>query len=105
MLVVNNIKNNNIPKENKMKNTTKKRVISALSFGLSITVVGTMGLAFMGCLTEQEEQKPVEQSKDITLDAGKKVTVNFTALPNTTPAWWSKLDSFLNIVCRRFPCW
>ena len=86
-----------------MKNTTKKRVISALSFGLSITVVGTMGLAFMGCPTEQEEQTPVSRSENITLAAGKTMTVHFTALPSATPAWWSKLSLFLQSIELDFP--
>ena len=86
-----------------MKNTTKKKVISVLSTGLKITAVGAAGLALMGCPPEQIEQQPVEQSKDITLAAGKKVTVNFTALPGATPTWWGKLSSQLQVFGAGFP--
>ena len=82
-----------------MKNTTMKKVIHALSTGLKITAVGAAGLALMGCPPEQEEQKPVEQSKTFsgiaTEDGTVDVTVNYTALPGTTPGYLSLIEAAL----------
>jgi len=90
-----------------MKNTTKKKVISALSKGLNLTLIlglGT-GTAFVAasCVEEPEAPKPEQQSGVITLAPGKTVTAIFVALPNTTPAWWSKLDSQLQLLKEGFP--
>jgi len=86
-----------------MKNTTKKKLIKALSSGLKITAVGVVGLAFIGCPSEQEEQIPVQRSENITIATGKTVTVNFMALLNATPVWWSKLSSKLQFFAGDFP--
>ena len=86
-----------------MKNTTKKKLIKALSAGLKITVIGAAGLVFMGCPSEQEEQTPVSRSENITLAAGKSMTVHFTALPDATPSWWGKLSSKLQFFAVDFP--
>ena len=47
------------------------------------------------CCKQDATSTPVPQSKDITIATGKTVTVNFTALPGTTPAWWDKLETAL----------
>jgi len=52
-----------------MKNTTKKKVIHALSTGLKITAVGAVGLAFMGCPPEQTETAET-RIETITLSFG-----------------------------------
>jgi len=84
-----------------MKNTTKKKVIHALSTGLKITAVGAAGLALMGCPPEQEEQKPVpeQQSKTISVPSdggGVSVVVKYMALPGTTPGYVSNIQQALS---------
>jgi hypothetical protein len=65
--------------------TTRKRTFKAIA-----AIFGIIALTIIGC---KQEPTPVAQSRDITIATGKTVTVNFTALPGTTPAWWNTLVS------------
>jgi hypothetical protein len=60
--------------------------------GMAFVAILVLALAFIGC-KQDEPPTPVPQSRDITIATGKTVTVNFTALPGTTPAWWDTLES------------
>jgi hypothetical protein len=58
-----------------------------------VMAIAIIALAIIGCKEDEPEPQPVPQSKVITIATGKTVTVNFTALPGTTPAWWGTLES------------
>ena len=58
---------------------------------VGLAMVFTFTVVVGGCSNGSTE-KPTAQSKNITIAAGKTVTVNFTALPGTTPSWWSTLE-------------
>jgi len=79
-----------------MKNATKLvaiRSIAAIRRIVGIIAIAIIALAVIGCKHDEPTEKPVEQSKDITIAEGKTVTVKYTAMPNTTPVWWGTLDS------------
>jgi len=60
---------------------------------IGMAFVAILAFAVIGCKHDEPTTTPVPQSKVITIDTGKTVTVNFTALPGTTPAWWDTLIS------------
>jgi hypothetical protein len=63
-----------------------------------VMAIAIIAFAVIGCNQDASPQSaatPVPQSKNITVGTNKTVTVNFTALPDTTPAWWSNLESAL----------
>jgi hypothetical protein len=64
---------------------------------LGIIAIAIIGIAIIGCKEDEPEPQPqpVAQSKTITIAEGKTVTVNYTALPGTTPAWWNTLEQAL----------
>jgi len=72
---------------------------------LILAIILLIGLIVNSCAggDDNEQPKPTQQSKDITLAAGKKVTVTYTALPGATPSWWSKLSTKLISLEEGFP--
>jgi len=71
---------------------------------LILAIILLIGFIVNSCGGGDDEQpQPTQQSKDITLAAGKKVTVTYTALPGATPSWWGKLSTQLQFVEVGFP--
>ena len=70
---------------------------------LILAIILLIGFIVNSCGGDDEQPQPTQQSKDITLAAGKKVTVTYTALPGATPSWWSKLSSQLQSIEVGFP--
>jgi hypothetical protein len=70
---------------------------------LSVIAIAIIAIAIIGCKGDESTEQPVAQSKTITLANGKTVTVNFTALPNITPIWFSKLETQLSLLKGTFP--
>ena len=68
--------------------------------GMAIVAIVALAFACIACDTGDGK---VPQSKDITVGTNKTVTVNFTALPGTTPAWWDTLESALKSLGTGFP--
>jgi hypothetical protein len=63
-----------------------------------IGILAIIVFAIIACGDDNPDPEPVKQSKNITIADGKTVTVNFTALPDTTPIWWNTLeDVFHNL--------
>jgi hypothetical protein len=64
------------------------------SIFFGIVAIIALCFGFVGCDDGdgKDDPKPVEQTKDIEIATGKTVTVVYTALPDTTPAWWSTLE-------------
>ncbi|MDR0502788.1 MAG: hypothetical protein LBH16_05640 [Treponema sp.] len=84
-----------------MKKETKQKIAAAVAIG-GLTLGTIFGMT--ACPNEPAPTPtptpvpvPIEQSKDITIAEGKTATVNFMALPETTPTWWDTLsDVFVN---------
>jgi len=70
---------------------------------LILAIILLIGFIVNSCGGDDEQPQPTQQSKDITLAAGKKVTVTYTALPGATPSWWNKLSSQLQSMAGDFP--
>ena len=60
-----------------------------------IALVAIITIGIIACKEDEPDPQPTAQSKDITIATGKTVTINYTAIPNTTPSWWDKLESAL----------
>jgi len=87
-----------------MKNKTKMINILFTRLKMIIVVFFVLDvILILSCCEEPDDPKPVQCSENITIAAGKTFAVNFTALPNTTPAWWSKLSSKLQQLESGFP--
>jgi len=70
---------------------------------LILAIILLIGFIVNSCGDDDEQPQPTQQSKDIILAAGKKVTVTYTALPGATPSWWSKLSTQLQSMEVGFP--
>jgi len=85
----------NIKGKKNMKTRKQFIVIKATM----LCIVALCIVAFIGCKEDTPDPQPVAQYKIFSktnINGDLKITVNYTALPNTTPTWWNTLESVFN---------